>query len=518
MKLPEGWGVELPEAVHAKSAYATLDETFRFDKGTIYAERRVEVLKEQVPVADWKSYKKWSDDADLAHEQWIQLVTNEQKAEIEKKLLPNKATKAAPWESYTAANTQAAKLVSSAHDAIERKEFASAKSMLDQAKDLNSSQASLWAVYGYYEFQRGEISAAIPDFQKELSIHPERPAIYSAVVQAQLALGQRKEAMETLKKWAAADSNDASPIFGLVSMLLEDGNATEAVAAAEAGLARLSDDKKKDERLQLILGRAQIKAGMKEKGRDTLLAMMKSTQNPMMLNDSAYELAEAGEELPADETAARKAMEKLTEESKTWTLDENPQTLTAKSRQLIATWDTLGWILFREGKLDEADNYLKAAWRNVQSDVMAEHVGAVAEARGRKDEALSAYVLGIAASRPGDEQKKLQERADALRKAGAKSAVSDARTKLQDDRKISIGPAKGMNGVTEYRLLLSDGQVVRAEKNNQDDKKEIPEGEEKVKETKLVGLWPAGSQASLVRYGMLNCHSAVCELMLEQQQ
>ena len=77
MKLPEGWGVELPEAVHAKSPYATLDETYRFDKGTIYAERRVEVLKEKIPVADWKSYKKWSDDADLAHEQWIQLVTNE---------------------------------------------------------------------------------------------------------------------------------------------------------------------------------------------------------------------------------------------------------------------------------------------------------------------------------------------------------------------------------------------------------------------------------------------------------
>jgi hypothetical protein len=32
MKLPEGWGVELPEAVHAKSAYAMYDETYRFEK------------------------------------------------------------------------------------------------------------------------------------------------------------------------------------------------------------------------------------------------------------------------------------------------------------------------------------------------------------------------------------------------------------------------------------------------------------------------------------------------------
>ena len=47
-------------------------------------------------------------------------------------------------------------------------------------------------------------------------------------------------------------------------------------------------------------------------------------------------------------------------------------------------------------------------------------------------------------------------------------------------------------------------------------KKEIPGGEDRLKETKLAGLWPGGSQASLVRYGMLNCHSGVCELVLEQ--
>ena len=111
---------------------------------------------------------------------------------------------------------------------------------------------------------------------------------------------------------------------------------------------------------------------------------MKTTQNPMMLNSTAYALAEADEELPADEGAARKAIEMMTEESKKWTLDENPETLIGKSRLLIATWDTLGWILFREGTLDEADDYLRAAWRNTQSEVMAEHIGAVAEARGKE--------------------------------------------------------------------------------------------------------------------------------------
>jgi hypothetical protein len=74
MKLPDGWGAELPAAVHIKSPWGTYDETYRFESGTIYAKRRVEVLEERVPVADWKSYKKFADEADLGNEKFIQLI------------------------------------------------------------------------------------------------------------------------------------------------------------------------------------------------------------------------------------------------------------------------------------------------------------------------------------------------------------------------------------------------------------------------------------------------------------
>ncbi len=503
MKLPDGWGVELPEAVHAKSPYVTLDETYRFDKGTIYAERRVEVLKEQIPVADWKSYKKWSDDADVAHEQWIQLVTNEHTS--------------ASGDAAKKSGEDAAELVRSAYEAIERHDLDAAKTKLDEAKGLNETQAYLWSTYGYYHYQLGELKDAVEDFRKELAKYPERVGVYKDIASAQVQLDKKREAKETLKEWAAADTKNPDASVELAEMQLGDGDAAAAVTAAEQAVSRLPADKKNNDAIRLVLGQAQIKAGMKQQGHDTLLAIMKTTQNPMMLNSTAYALAEADEELPADEGAARKAIEMMTEESKKWTLDENPETLIGKSRLLIATWDTLGWILFREGKLDEADDYLRAAWRNTQSEVMAEHIGAVAEARGKKDEAFTDYVLGIAASHPGDEQMSLERRCDVLRIAGAKSTVKDATAKLQDDRKIPLGPARSMNGVTTYRLLLRDGKVVRAEKRDSLGDK-IPGGEERLWEAKLTGLWPGGSQAALVTYGTLNCHSDACELDLEQQR
>jgi tetratricopeptide (TPR) repeat protein len=509
MKLPEGWSAVLPDAIHTKSAYATYDETYRLDKGTVYAERRVEILIENVPVAEWKSYKKWIDNWDLTHDRWIQLVakTGDSTSGGAKALVDS---------------AEAARLISSAYNAVQRRDLDTAKTMLDQARNLNSDQQYLWSTYGIYEFFRGEMSTAIQYYKKELSLYPTRYDVYGSIADTQRFLGQRSDAKETLRSWAKADENNPQPSSALVTLLLEDGDAAGAASAAEAAVARLPEEKKNDERLQLMMGRAQIEAGMKDKGHQTLLALMKSTENPNVMNDTAYELAEAGLELPLAESTTRIALDKMSEESKTWTLDENPQTLLTKSHLIMATWDTMGWILYREGRPEEAAAYLKAAWLNAQSDTTAEHLGEVSLARGRKDEALTTYELGIATispydmmgarKPPGAEEKKLKARVDALRKAGAHSSVHDAPSRLREIRTVSLGAARGMDGVAEYRLLLSGGKVLRAEKTGS---KELPGGEDRLKEAKLDQFWPTGSEARLVRNGMLNCHSGVCELLLE---
>ncbi len=514
LKLPEGWGVELPEAVHVKSAYATYDETYRFEKGTLYAERRIEVLKEKVPVADWKSYKKWADTADLGNELYVQLTRAGKTAS------GDTAEKGPPIVTET--NAKAGTLIASAYKAVQQHELASAESMLNQAKELNAQQSWLWLTYGYLKFQRGEMSAAIEDYKKELSLHPEQYAAYAPLAQAQTILGERNEAEKTLQQWAFVEENNPAPSARLVSMLLEDKDAAAAVKAAESAIARLPEDKKKDETLQLQLGKAQLMAGMKEKGRATLLAVLQTTQSPEMMNDSAYELSDAHMELPLAEATTRTALTKISEESKTWTLDENPQVLNGKSRLLVAAWDTMGWILFQEGKLDEAESYLNAAWLNAQGAEVGEHLGELQTAKGNKNAALNAYELALATippydmmgvkKTPGAEEKKLKERTEALRQAGAKLSLHDSHKALQEIRTISLGPANGLNGTAEYRLLLSEGGIKRAEAMGL---KELEGGAERVKKARFAGFWPAGSNANLVRTGILNCHSGVCELVLE---
>jgi tetratricopeptide (TPR) repeat protein len=511
MKLPAGWGVELPEAVHAKSAYATYDETYRFEKGVLYAERRIEVLQDKVPVNDWKSYKKWADTVDLGNDQWVQLTG------VAGKTSGDAATGS---PSATVNNAEAQRLIAEAYKQVQQHDLGTVKEKLDEAKSLNGRQIWLWTTYGYLAFSKGEMSEAIEDYQQELRFHPEQYGTYGSLAQAEINLGRRDEGKETLKRWAVVQPDNPLPAGMLVSVLLEDKKAAEAVSVAESAVATLPDDKKKDATLQLELGKAQMMAGKKEQGRATLLALMQSTEDPLMMNNSAYELADAGLELSAAETATRSALGKMEEESKTWTLDENPQMLAAKSRLIAATWDTMGWILYREGKLPEAESYVMASWRNGQSAEEGEHLAELLEKKGDKGAALTAYELASATipdydamgvkKAPGEKKIELRKRAEALRKAGVKPSTHDAHT-LQELRTIPLGAAKGMSGTMEYRLLLSQGKVVRAEAMGS---KAMEGGEERVKTVAFAGFWPAGSQAQLVKTGFLNCHANVCEVVL----
>ena len=57
-----------------------------------------------------------------------------------------------------------------------------------------------------------------------------------------------------------------------------------AIDAAEAGIARLSEMNRGDQRLQLLTGKAQIAAGKKEKGESALKDLLRTTSPPLPLS------------------------------------------------------------------------------------------------------------------------------------------------------------------------------------------------------------------------------------------
>jgi tetratricopeptide (TPR) repeat protein len=528
MKIPAGWGATLPAAVHVESPWATYAESYRFENGTVFAERKIEVLQDRIPQADWKSYKKFADDADLGNELFIQLTpfgsvsTANPLGTPEKQAVAPAAVEAPVIILHSLGDPQGAKLIAAARLSIQHRDFESAQSQLDQAHSLNPQQMNLWTNYGYLEFQRGNMTAAVADYQKELALYPDHFGTYSSLAEAQNILGLEKEAQQTLRNWAAAQPDSAAPVSALVLMLLDENHPVEAVSAADAGLTRLSAMNHFDQHLQLLTGEAQLAAGDLQKGLTTLRALIRTTTDLYAMNDAAYQLAKAGLDLSLAESTAQAALDGLTAESKSWTLQTNIQNELVKSRHIASTWDTIGWILYRQGKIAAAESYIRPAWINRESAEIGEHLAEIAQIKGDPDEALRLWELAQATfpnylrpsvrKTPGATQKELTEHIEALRKAGVKEPAGDPDETLRQLSTVPLGPSDGRTGSAECRLLLSHGEVLDLQQTGEN---ELPIARERILSAKLPAFWPKGSDARLVRNAMIHCRAGVCELVFE---
>jgi Flp pilus assembly protein TadD len=53
--------------------------------------------------------------------------------------------------------------------------------------------------------------------------------------------------------------------------------------------------------------------------------------------------------------------------------------------------DSMGWIAYRQGRLDEAEEFLRRAWKLDQNPEIAAHLGEVLWVSGKKEEAVKAW-------------------------------------------------------------------------------------------------------------------------------
>lgn len=151
----------------------------------------------------------------------------------------------------------------------------------------------------------------------------------------------------------------------LASELLDRaGQAERALAALDEGVAALPDDT----RLRYARGLMRERADQVEAALDdfrTLTAI--EPDNPVFLNAYGYTLADRTDR--QDEALA------LIERA----LLLNPED--------VATLDSMGWVLYRLGRNEEALYYLQQAWEAEQDAEIGAHLGEVLWQLGRREEA-----------------------------------------------------------------------------------------------------------------------------------
>jgi len=236
---------------------------------------------------------------------------------------------------------------------IEQKSYSKAaeklKQILVQAPDSDKIRFYLGAVYE----EMKNYDSAIEHFMKipvTSSFYSEAIVHASYLYKMKGELGQAINIVE-MGLHQGTETEPLYPVYG--SLLHEKKDYQKAVTALEEGAKKYP----KNEQIWFFLGSIYDKVG---RPKDTLDSMQKVLDiNPnhyQALNYLAYSWADKGENLKEAEEYAKRA-------------------LSLKSEDAYVQ-DTLGWVLFKQGRVDEAVKILEVAQKlKPDESIIAEHLG-----------------------------------------------------------------------------------------------------------------------------------------------
>jgi tetratricopeptide (TPR) repeat protein len=493
IKLPDGFGSDLPSAVHVKTPFAEFNKVYGLENGELIAQRTLTILQQKVPAADWAKYVTFTKDISLGEETWIQLTSKN-------------TSGAGPHPPQAGENNpQAAQLVADATVLERSRDWAGAENKLDQAKQIERNQPFLWSNYGYVAMVQHKQSEANEDFSKELSLHPDEVFVVRLYGRYLHQQGEDEEARKVLTAYMQKSPSDAD-----VARLLASIQAQSSYPDAIATLQHASEAAPSDHSIQSELGDDLIANHQNAEAAALAKTMMDAApDDAMVLNNAAYLLVESNLDLPLAEERSRKAVQILEDKSASEPIDAANEETFGRTTLLVANWDTLGFILLQEKKLDEARDYIEAAWKNTSSADIGLHYGELQEASGQTKDALHTYnltrsQLHSAANIPV--QKQLDDRIARLQPSGSGPMFSpDGAAVLQQARTFSLKlktPSKGFTSTTLRLQLAASGPPAVMQVSG----KALPEdAEDAVKKLGLPHLVPIHSGGKILRDAVLTC-------------
>jgi tetratricopeptide (TPR) repeat protein len=262
------------------------------------------------------------------------------------------------------------------------------KEILKEVPDSDRARFYLAAIYE----QTKQDTKAVSEYQKV----PAESNYYSdSVVHAVYILKNNKkfDEAEDFAKTAIEKKADEPTFYSLYASLLNDNK--KSAQAAEV-LESANSKFPKNTQVLFFMGTVYDTLGDKTK---VINAMKTVLENEPMhvqaLNYLAYTFAELGKNLDEAEEFARKAAG-----------------LEPKDGYIL---DTLGWVLFKQGKIDDAVKYLEAAHKMApQVSIISEHLGDVYVKQSMVSKARQMYQNAMQNESEKEKADSLQSKISAL--------------------------------------------------------------------------------------------------------
>jgi tetratricopeptide (TPR) repeat protein len=231
------------------------------------------------------------------------------------------------------------------------------KEMMEKFPDERN--AKLVALLGEVQSKAGKNEQAIATFREALRLDPSDGEALRNLANLLIAVGKPDEAIKVVQDATKADPNNPLPAFELSRILNKVGRADEAIAQLKGLLERFANEDRIVKFAHSSLSGIYAEKNDFAKAEAELETVFaKDPEDPGINNDLGYLYADQGKNLEKAEAMIRKAV--------------------AEEPDNYAYLDSLGWVLFKRGKFEEAVIPLEKALADAQADLtIPDHLGDV---------------------------------------------------------------------------------------------------------------------------------------------
>ena len=483
LTLPPGFSMEAPENVDFKTEFAEYHAKYSISNGKFLTERRLIVLKQEVPIADWRKYVAFYKELEKDYN-FMSTVTT---YGVEASATSNKD------------NQDAIALIQKAWEDLQEGKLDEGEDLLDKVRKLNPHLIFLNADYGYVYLRRGKTEEALDAYRTELKEHPDN--LKTARWFAQLLIGMRREdeAIEVYRGVIKAAPDDVDVNSELARLLITKQNWKEAQPVVEKVIKLRPDNAQ----VQIWYGQSCLQTGKEAEGLAALKSAAEATEDPALLSSIASALTDVGMAPDLAEHTAQRAVTLIEEQTGRLSLEGITNEQIKKMTDLAQVWDRMSWAAFKANDLPLAEGYAKSAWMLAQEPSTGDHLGQIYEKEGKAALALDAYKMAKARGYP--QVIGIDDRINALEKrigrAGSKSDNSTAQ--LLNLRIVHLARVKPLSASADFLVLFVGGTVSDVKMLGGDPKLEPYEN--LLKQVKFNVAFPDKGPEHIVRQGILSC-------------
>jgi Flp pilus assembly protein TadD len=482
---------KMPIPVSISRDYGTYKSKYTLEDGVFIAERILSLNLPFLPAAREK---------DL--DNFLAAINQDRDQQLSVKVLAYRASSADENTS------DPEKLNNAAFARLDAMDYSGAAKLAERAVTLDPHSLSAWNNLGRSYLGLRQPDKAEAAFRKQIEVNPYDQYAYNNLGLALRDQNRNEEAITSFRKQIELVPLDKWAHKNLGDLLLTLNKSIDAVPELEIASQITPDDME----VSALLADAYSKSGNQDKANaliPTLMAKRSTVASGLLRDPYSAPFSETGDPKEAlySAIAGLDKLEQVIQEN------DEPESVAGFTSIISVSWARVGWSHLRMGQIDEAEQYLKAAWETSQSSSIGTHLGEVYEKEGKKALAAQTYAEAMAA---GGDKEEIQKRLATLvtDESKLKSMIAKAGGDLSQRRTVILNKIAQKPKSTSVFLVFVSGQ--------QPSEVVFPAGEtaftdqyEKIlKQQKFPTYFPDGHTQHIIREGTLYCGVVGCSVVL----